>query len=144
MDDFLSAEGLITDRLKAAAPQLESVYTAQDLASAGEGAQRTPAAHVMLDGLAPGEVRADGINARWTQTWGIVVAVRNANPRNPSGAHNAAGPVLTEVLTALQGWRPSEDHSPLEPTSSSYRPTYRAGFAYMPLAFETRLIIKGD
>lgn len=142
MEDFLSLEGLIRDRLQERVTGLRKVYSVDDLQGAQEQAQRTPAAHILYTGATPVQERGDRAAVQVEQTWTLIVAVRYV--RDTSGARSDAGGILQSVLEALQGWRPSDEHSPLSMTRAPLRPDYGGGFAYFPVAFSTRVTIKAQ
>jgi len=142
MDDFLSLEGLLRDRLQEQVPGLRKVYSVDDLQGAQEQAQRTPAAHILYTGATPVQERGDQAVVQVEQTWTIIIAVRYV--RDTSGARSDAGGILQAVLEALQGWRPSPEHSPLSMTRAPLRPDYGNGFAYFPVAFNARITIRSQ
>jgi hypothetical protein len=142
--NYLAAESLIIARLKAQVPTFRAVYGAADLAGVEERAQVTPAAHVIYDGDAVpgGEVNRAGAGAAQVvaQHWLVVVAVRNV--RDTQGGQytrEEAGPLVSQTITALSGWKPSTDFRPLRRTSAP-KPAFTNGFGYFPLMFEALLI----
>lgn len=143
-EDFLAPESLIRARIKDRVPGVAAIYHAADAAGLQEQAQRTPAVHVLYGGASPQAARNDHAAVRIRQTWTLVVAVRQSNPTDPSQARGTAGQIISAIIAALQGWRPSDDFSPLTLTTSPVRQDYGGGFAYLPLAFTTDVTITGE
>ena len=139
MTDFLSAEQLIIDRLN---DQLSiTVLSSSDIAGVKEKEQITPAIHVLFGGHRPVKSARKALDITYQQTWIVVVAVRNVSRINSGQkAREDAGPIMHDVLSALQGWRPSKSHQPLKPISS-IREGYSNGFLYYPCGFETELTL---
>ncbi len=145
MADYLAAEGLIVGRLEASlGAQVRAVFSAADLAGVAEQAQITPAVHVVYDGDRLGDEAGRHRAQQVYQRWLVIVAVRNAKGQaTGKGARESAGPIISAVLAALQGWQPSPDHQPLRRIDAP-RPVFSpGGFAYFPLAFETRIDTEG-
>jgi len=138
--DYLAAEELIIARLTERVGSVRAVLSAADLAGVQEAKQTTPALHVVYDGDRLGDSAGRGIANQVYQRWLVITAVRSARgQRTGAGAREAAGPIISAVLQALLGWAPSDEHQPLVRTSAP-RPHFSAGgFAYFPLAFETRI-----
>ncbi|MDW7746584.1 hypothetical protein [Halomonas sp.] len=146
-DDYLVAEGLILARLEAQLADLSGlkVLSAADLAGVTEGAQHTPALHVIYMGDAvPGGEQVDQGNYHvLRQRWMVVVAVRNARQqRTGQAAREAAGPLLSRAIQALSGWRPGQGLGPLARVSAPAPAFTPGGFGYFPLQFETVLMTR--
>lgn len=142
MTDFLAVEDLIRQRLAERVPGIRKIYSVDDLQGAQEQAQRTPAAHILYSGATPAQERKDQAAVNIEQTWTVVIAVRHI--RDTSGARSEAGEIIQATLEALQGWRPSEQHSPMSMTRAPLRPDYGNGYAYFPVAFTTRITINAQ
>ncbi|MDX1464122.1 MAG: hypothetical protein R3215_00285 [Halomonas sp.] len=146
-DDYLVAEGLILARLETELADLAGlkVLSTADLAGVDEGAQHTPALHVVYMGDAvPGGEQVDQGNYHvLRQRWMVVAAVRNARQQRSGQATRAeAGPLLSRVIQALSGWRPGEGLGSLTRVSAP-RPAFTpGGFGYFPLQFETVLMTR--
>lgn len=142
LDNYLSAEALIIQRIKDQVPGLNAVLSADDLAGVEERSQVAPAVHVLYGGdiLAGGAAGSAGRGAARIvrQRWFAVIVVRQARDATGSRARAEAGPLISKVLVALSGWPPSAAHRELVRLSAP-NPLYRAGMAYFPLAFETQL-----
>lgn len=125
---LLDWEPAIVERLEAAGLR---VLTAPNLASIDR--QITPAVHLVYGGYAAAEAGLAG--SRVDVTWLAVVAVRNARS-HASGAdsRNEAAAPVTDVITALNGWRVPGAHTPLR-MSTAPRVEFDAGFYAVPMAF---------
>ena len=143
--DYLGAEPLLLERLREQVEGVRAVLSAADLAGVAESKQPTPALHVLYGGYTPGE-QLKGSQGRVQashQRWVVVVAVRNLRtPHTGEDARGEAGPLLSAVLEALQGWRPSAEHTPLE-LAAGPAPGFSKGYGYFPLAFATRVVTRG-
>lgn len=145
MDNHLALEALLIDHLKSAVPEFRDVLGMADLASMQESSQVTPAAHVIYQGdtLPSGNSAGQGSAQMVVQTWLVVVAVRSArDTRGGSGAREEAGSLITRVIQSLAGWPPGAGFLPMQRVNT-IKPGFNAGFAYFPLAFETRFVTQG-
>jgi hypothetical protein len=144
MDDYLSAEPAIIARLKDQVPEMRGHFSASDLEGVVEAQQVTPAVHVLYYGdrvVSGSGTSSTGEMQCVDQLWYVVLAVRNARTPNTNEAVRAdAGPLVSKVLKALQGWKPSALHGPLKRINGA-DPGFKAGFAYFPYLFQTRLTI---
>ena len=145
MDNYLSAESLIVDRLKALVPEFgPNVFSAADMEGVSEASQNTPAAHVLYygDRVVEGQGRSSTGEVQCVdQVWYVVLAVRNVRDQITGQATRAeAGPLLKKTLKALQGWAPSVEHGPMK-RSNGAAPGFKAGYIYIPLCFSTRITI---
>lgn len=146
MTNYLSAEAFIIARLREKAPEaVKAVLSAADLAGVAESKQVTPALHVLFHGYRPTRAveGSRGAIQETEQTWVVVTAVRNLRtPKTGEHAREEAGPILSAVLAALQGWQPSPKHTPLE-LAGGPRAGFTGGYGYFPLAFTTRVVTRG-
>jgi hypothetical protein len=146
LTDYLAAEGLIVERLRAQVPGVSprNVLTAADLAGVQARAQHTPALHVIYDGDEPaGPAGQDefGATQMAQQRWLVVVAVRSAaDTVGGVGARQAAGPLLVDAINALAGHRLGPDHGPLV-RASAPRPLFDAGYAYFPQLYRCVVVV---
>lgn len=144
--DYLAAEALIIARLTAQVPELRAVLGAAELDGLAEAQQQTPNAQVLYEGDAlPGAEGSRAGNAAAQvvlQRWLVIVCVRNRrDAKAGAGARQAAGPIVSKVIAALQGHQLSTDFRALRRiTPPRSAPGYSAGFAYFPLAFEAQLM----
>ena len=141
--NLLAAETGIVARLVAATqegaePWARKVGTKDYLASVVEEKQVVPAVYVVYGGLVVFD--ADEQRASLGHKWLVVLAVgtaadmREAAPRNQE-----AGPLLGQLLVALQGYQPPGSTHGLVPVTPPGPYYSEAGkFAYYPLAFLSR------
>ena len=80
---------------------------------------------------------------RITQTWLIVGAVRNVAAHDGSAARESAGKLLSQILAAVQGFRPHPELSALTLTAAG-APEYNAGFMYIPTTWTTPVTTRGQ
>lgn len=140
---FLRLEPLLMGHLKSRLPAHVQVLTATDLAGVEERAQVTPALHLVYRGHRPTQELGQGKIQEIEQTWWTVVAVRSVRDiQGGSGSREQAGPIIDALVQALAGWRPAPDLASLK-LAASPAPGYRAGFGYYPLAWTTRLHMRG-
>jgi hypothetical protein len=138
MDNYLSAEQLIIDRLEA---QIDGVHvlSAADLSGVDERSQVTPAVHVVYDGDDLGDRAGDGAAQIVRQRWLTVVATRNVRAiGSGKAAREDAGTVILQALAALAGWQPSEEHGQMVRIPGP-RPAYRDGYLYVPITWHTAI-----
>lgn len=136
-DDYLALESLIVDRLmKETTMPDRHVLTAPDIEQVEEEQQTTPAYHVIYAGdRAPsaGGTAAASRAQVVEQLWLVVVAVRNVRDvRRGKAARELAGPWVTELINALQGWQPGQDYNELRRDLSAPPAAYQKGFFYVP------------
>ena len=143
MDNFLSAEPLLIDRLTAElGTEAETVGSITDMQEVEEQAQRTPAVYVIFDGYRPGEAIPSGTAQKLIQQWLVVAAVRNvAAVHTGAEVREDAGALIAKIIPALQGHRLSPDHSLLR-MASAPSAVHRDGFSYIPTAWETTVVTK--
>lgn len=104
-DNFLAAEPLIVQRLRAVLPAEVHVLPAADLASVAAENQPTPAVHVLYDGYQVVDA-STGATAAVEQNWLTVVVTRNvADIEQGHEARQQAGPLAAKVLDALHRHR---------------------------------------
>lgn len=135
----------LTDALAGVQPTVH-VLAGADLADVAEEKQLVPAVQVLYQGARVAELRSDGRQARLEQTWLAVVAVRNVrNLRAGDAARTQAGELAARVAGALMGWRaPSEAAASVLRLATAPAALYRAGFLYVPLAFDVDVRVCAD
>jgi len=137
MDNYFALEELLINRLKETVAGVRAILSQAELGGVAEDQQITPALHVIFNAATP-TPNTDGHRRYFREQWHVVVAVRN--PRTQRGgraARDEAGPLVTQVLKALELWRPSKAYSPLQ-VSLFVRPVVSpGGFIYVPLLFDT-------
>jgi hypothetical protein len=74
------------------------------------------------------------------QFWLVVVSVRNVADIGNASLEEV-GVIADTVLTALQGAKLSDQHTPLRRVKSPYRQTSIDGYTHLPLMFTTKIII---
>lgn len=143
--DYLAAEELIITRLGPSGKNVtRHILSATDLAGVDEQKQLTPAVFVLYDGDRLGDSAGRNSGQMIYQKWLLIVAVRNVKgQKTGKGARDEAGPIITKVLDAMLGWSPGTDYQPMQRVVAP-RPGYSpGGYAYFPLAFETRVTTGG-
>ncbi|ATG73679.1 hypothetical protein AN401_07250 [Zobellella denitrificans] len=151
--DYLAAEGLIVTRLEAQLADVAGlkILRPADLAGVAELAQHTPAVHVLYGGdvVSTPPTVDQGNYQPLRQRWLVVLAVRNAT-RTGGGqltgqqVRESAGPLLSQIIAALGGWRPGQGYGPLVRVAAP-APAYRpGGYGYFPLQYETVLLTRAS
>ena len=135
MDDYLAVEPLIVARLN---DQLNNVTikSTWGMPKIQETFDLPPAVLVFLEEDRPGLVNLleDGASQKVEQIWLCLVLVADAA--------NEAGPLISQIIKALNGWQPpGETFSPLKRMKSSFAPDYSpSGVYYFPVAFSTSFV----
>lgn len=150
--DYLSAGSLIEARIRAKVPDIKRVEEMGNLYSLLEAepteflkqvSGKLPAAYVGYDGETPGDTAGDDFTHVAMQRWLIVLVVGNyRNAHRAEGVIREAGPLLSTLVAALTGWKPSDDFSKLI-RQTPPRPGYLAGVGFFPLSFATALVVEG-
>lgn len=143
-ENYLALEPLIIDRLRDEIRCIDNIFSGADLASVKGCSQIVPALHVLYMGDripgGEGSSACDGADQVLTQLWAVVVAVNNVTGiLDGSEARQEAGPLISQVLETLQGWKPAQGFRALKRTTGP-GPNYVEGFFYMPLVFECVVI----
>lgn len=140
MADFLDLEPLLIARLKAKLASTIHVGPIADLAAVQTGALPVPGVFVWYRGyriLGPLPAGAVKVEQRFL----TVVAVRNVRDIvSGAPARSDAGPIMSDVLTALDRYLPGGDFKALQ-FDNAPDAAYKTGFGYFPLGWkvETRL-----
>lgn len=139
--NFLGAEPLIIDRLKAVLPDDVHVLAAAELADVAADEQPTPAVHVVYGGYSAQDSKT-GASTVVVQRWITVVVTRNvADIQEGFHARQAAGPLAGQVIDALYRHRlMTADNktfgaSPLR-LAEAPAPGFDDGHFYLPLGWE--------
>ena len=74
------------------------------------------------------------------QYWLVVVSQKNVANVGLS-ARQDMGDLIVSVLSALQGFEPSEDHVALKRERSPFRNPDKGSYVHVPLLFSTKIII---
>jgi hypothetical protein len=73
-----------------------------------------------------------------TQRWFVLLGIRDAKQQE-APSHNTAGPLLSKIISALNGWQPSTARIPMRRITGP-SVDYGTNFTLYPLAFELELI----
>lgn len=145
-NDYLALEGLLISRLIDQVPALTDILGAADLDGVTDSQVAVPSAHIIYlgDQVPEGKNSQSGCSQIVYQRWLVYLVVRNL--RSPvTGADNRAdaGPLITQVNTKLQGWKPSTEFGELlRITPPPVR--YHGGNGYFPLAYKARITTRGS
>lgn len=142
VDDYLMAEDLIVNRLKAAVPLMGSYLNGDQLENLKDTQFTSPALSVIYSGenLVPAGATA---TQRADQIWTIVVVVQNINDLTGKKARTKAGPIMTQVIKALKGWQPSP-HLGKMARAPAPGTIYTPDAALFPLSFTTAITSDGE
>lgn len=148
MEDYLSAEQLIVDRLKNALNLADKEVFGMAEFDPKKGMIADFTAQVIyLDDIVPsaGNSRTfGGVSQISHQHWLIVPGIRNVNDSQGVSARRAMGDKAVKVLKALQGWSPSNEHGGMVRQQAPFRASYINGYLYLPFVFSTQIIIIGE
>ena len=105
--------------------------------------QTTPTVFVFLGG--GGAAYRENTNTSViTLNFVLLIAERDVSDvRSGGGARDAAGPLASQVIEVMQGWRPGDGFGYLELTAID-APLLDAGYFYLPLVFTTNTFVSGD
>ncbi len=133
----LWAGAAIVARLQAQVPALRQVLALDELDSK-VGPKQFPAALVLLDRMVP--VQSEGQRSRSVvrQDWLVALAVRAAGVDTDRNAAQI-GPLIPQVVTALNGWIP-EDQLRALAWQPGMRPNYGRDISYWPLVFSLQVV----
>lgn len=135
---FLALEQILIDRLREVLPPNVHVLSAADLAAATEATQPTPAVHVLYRTYRRGNPKPAG-RVETVQDWLTVVAVRNLRSLgNGEQARDEAGPLLAQVIDALDRYQPGAGYGSLA-LADAPPAGYRAGHGYFPLGWRVSM-----
>lgn len=148
MKDYLAAEPLIIERVRARCATelgLRQVIGVADLEGVESARQVLPAAYVLYGGeRVPEERTHRGAVQQVNQRWYVVLAQSNRrDASHGSDWRREIGGMLAALNAALQGWKPSAEHGELTKAAAP-APLYRSGYGYWPLAFNTRIVTRGE
>lgn len=133
MDDYFSVEPSIIARLQ---EQIQNVKikSSMGMPKIHESLDLAPAVLVDLEDDRPGQAIGYGTDQRVEQIWACIVVVKNAR--------SEAGPLISKVINAMNGWRPEDTtFSFFKRVKSNFSPDYSPnGVYYFPLAFSTSFI----
>lgn len=144
LDNWLAAEALIIDRLKAKVPEAKLVQAMPEL-DIEHVAQKCPALIVIYQG---DRIADDANNAQVLvaeQIWSVVAVVKNVKDIAQGTASRAeAGVLMTKAIKALSGWQPSAEFKAGLKRINAGGSGYLAGVSWFPLAFSVATYSIGD
>ncbi|MBF0098355.1 MAG: hypothetical protein HQM04_12455 [Magnetococcales bacterium] len=134
MDDYFAVEPLIVARLRERLSSNITVQPTWGIAKIQEVPELLPAVLVLLEADQPGEINLSGAAQKIEQIWTCIVVVKDAA--------SEAGPLISQVIQALNGWKPKDtDFSPFRRIKSGFSHDYSPSTAfYFPLAFSTSFV----
>ena len=150
IEDYLAAGPLIEARIRDKVGGIKRIEGVGDLTAWLEDeaefekqiSGKLPAAFVGYDGDVIGAMAGDGFAHVAAQRWLVVLAVGNYRRADTAkGVVEAAGPLLAQLMAALNGWKP-EGFSELK-RQVAPRPGYRAGVGFFPLMFSIDVPVEG-
>lgn len=142
-DNWFWFEPLAVARLKEKLPDLASkVFTAAEFPGLQDNeVPPAPALHLVYIGDREGRKSARQDLEIVAQRWAVVIVVRNVrNLTRGEGLREDAGPLIMQVVTALQGWRPVTASDPVR-RLGSLGARYVNGFLYTPMIFEVAFAV---
>ena len=147
-DNFLAAEPLLIERLRAVLPSNVHVLSAADLAGVAAGQQPTPAVHVLYTGYQVADTRTAAA-AAVDQQWLTVVVTRNvADIEQGFHARQQAGPLAAQVMDALYRHRLKQDGKAFGASqirmASAPAPGFLDGHYYLPLGWAVGVMFSGE
>lgn len=146
MDSFLSASGLLIDRLRS--QQVTDSHKIRPVPSAGWAVKNPLDGSVnvaFFDDIpdeSQGGQRAHGRVQNSVQLWLIIVSSKNVSDAGAAASVDA-GIIMLRALVALQGHQLSPAHQELHRKKSPYRAVYENGFAHLPVLLSTQVITIG-
>lgn len=115
---------------------LVEVLIATEMVDVQNLGQLVPAVHILYQGDRVGEGHQSGLTSKAEQQWLVLLTHR------ATAGQVTAGVWLYRLLSAIAG-KPF-GQSTFMRVNPSVRPSYKAGVAYLPLAFEITLKFKGE
>lgn len=142
-DNYLCAEQLFIDRLAQELPQLTTVVGAERAEDALEGGITCPFAIVVYAGdrVLSGDdaVQSYGVVQVVWQRWLVEIITDMTGFQHNSTAREEPGQLMSQALKAVQGWRPSDEHSEVYRVQGP-APIYQKDQGVFPLLFETMVV----
>lgn len=141
--NYFSAEDLLKERLKATVPQVPqaNVFLAADLEGVLTNNQKTPSLQILYFNDEPNDTPNRGKTQCVTQYWLVVVVNRNVKSVSGKGSRDDVGETITAMLNSVQGFQPTENHTPFVRVKTPFRNNaYKDGFSYFYFMFSTKII----
>ncbi|MBF0098974.1 MAG: hypothetical protein HQM04_19220 [Magnetococcales bacterium] len=134
MDDYFAITPLIVARLRERLCSQITVQSTWGIGRIQETPELLPAVLVLLEADHPGEINLSGAAQKIEQVWNCIVVVKDAGTE--------AGPLISQVIQALNGWQPENTlFSPFRRVKSGFHHDYSPSMAfYFPLAFSTSFV----
>lgn len=139
-DNYLAAEQHFID-VANTVTGFRQVCSTNDLTEVEERSQITPGCHVIYFGDAVPDIVQGGTYSHVTQTWLLIIVVRQGRGQNPN---QEAGELIKQLLVALHSNSLVENKHLITRVNSPAKPRYTKGHAYYPLAFNVKFRLKGD
>lgn len=135
MNDYLAAEPLIIARLSDQIANV-TINSTWGMPKIQETINLPPAVLVFLEKDKSGEVHLS--NHKVEQTWLCLVVVQDAK--------REAGPLISQVIKAMHGWRPEDrTFSIFKRVQSGFAHEYSpTGVLYFPVAFTTEFVFNSQ
>lgn len=144
IEDWLMVGRLIGARLRDKIPELTEVQQVVSIAAIEDLTPAVPAVLIMWDGDDVAETSSTGAAQVIWQRWLAVLTVRSAAHSNTGGGIiHEAGPYLSRMIGALNGWQPSGLTRPLARVSG-LKPGFVAGYGYYPLTYKAAVVARAD
>ncbi|MCB5226175.1 DUF1834 family protein [Alishewanella sp. 16-MA] len=137
-DNYLAAEQHLIEVAKTVTG-FRQVCSTNDLAEVEERSQVSPACHVIYFGDAVPEIAQGGTYSHVTQTWLLIIVVRQGRGQTPN---QEAGQLIKQLLVALHSNSLVDGKHVLTRVNSPAKPRYTKGHAYYPLAFNVKFRLK--
>ena len=145
MDNFLSAESLLINRLKTKLGSDILTRVAVSLDWAIINALAPSVNVIFLDDVVDEEKGGNASFGRSQSSYQyflIVLTLRDVSDAGNAGLQKS-GVWLLEILKSLQGYVLSEEHRPLYRKKCQYRKTHRDGYVHYPFLFSTGVTVTG-
>jgi hypothetical protein len=143
--DYLFLEDLFIERIRNEVTGLADVKGIPDLQVLDDQTQNSPTVYVVYlgDGVVPGPEGQGGLKKVQVtkQYWAVVLSVQTADAGNDGeAARREAGPLLGQLMVALQGWKPANDVDALSRAERQALAAYKNGAFYFPIVFYTTFV----
>lgn len=144
-DNYFIAGTLIQQRLREQVPGLAFVDGSRSIKEIIDRTCATPAAVVVYDGDiikdAPGQSADLGRVQVVQQRWHIELLVHNHSSFvSGEGEREEAGQLLSQIINALSGWAPSNEHKAMRRIQAPLPTHTNDGYGYYPIKFITEIV----
>lgn len=143
--DYLFLEDLFIKHIRGQVTGLADVKGLPDLQALEDQAKNTPEAYVIYlgDGVVQGAAGHGGLKKVQVvkQFWAVVLGIQTADATNAGeAARREAGPLLGQLMVALQGAKLADDVEPLARAERQAPVAYDNGTFYFPIVFYTSFV----